>query len=136
VNQTLADWLVANRLTSGIGGYWDANATALASGGAVRIAPVNDGAAYGFLWESEAAWFNPAVSSANIIIAHTQRLDDGYVYVPAAIDRYGKPAKFYHFGKTLVLVYQRNLLRSVIRPVRSDLNLPHPARSASFPLRE
>ena len=40
VNQALANWLVANHLTSGLGGYWDANITALASGGAVRIAPV------------------------------------------------------------------------------------------------
>ena len=44
VNQTLADWLVAHHLTSGLGGYWDANVTALDSGGKVTIAPLVDAA--------------------------------------------------------------------------------------------
>ena len=70
VNQTLADWLVAHKLTSGLGGYWDANVTSLDSGGAVRIAPVADGASYGYLWVAKPAWFDPKVSSANFIIAH------------------------------------------------------------------
>jgi len=124
VNQALADWLVAHKLTSGIGGYWDANVTALASGGAVRMAPVTDGAAYGYLWVAKPAWFDPKVSSANFIIAHVQQLGAGYVYVNAAIDRYGKPAEEYHFGRTVVLVYHRNLLQSVIPPVISSLSVP------------
>ena len=35
VNQALADCLVAHHLTSGLGGYWDADVTALGSGGKV-----------------------------------------------------------------------------------------------------
>jgi hypothetical protein len=124
VNQALGEWLVAHKLTSGLGGYWDANITALASGGAVRIAPVTDGASYGYLWESKTAWFDPAVSSANFVIAHLQRLGSGYLFVNTAIGWYGKPAKVYHLGKTVVLVYDRNLLTSVIKPVRSHLNAP------------
>ena len=81
VNQSLADWLVAHKLTSGIGGYWDANVTSLDSGGAVRVAPVADGASYGYLWVAKPAWFDPKVSSANFVIAHVQQLGAGYVYV-------------------------------------------------------
>jgi hypothetical protein len=110
VNQALADWLVAQQLTSGIGGYWDANETSLASGGVVRVAAVTTGASYGYLWEAKLAWFNPAVSSANFIIAHVQQLGAGYLSVKTAIHRYGRPAKTYHLGNTVVLVYDRNLL--------------------------
>jgi hypothetical protein len=123
-NQTLADWLVAHKLTSGIGGYWDANVTSLDSGGVVRVAPVTDGARYGYLWVSKAAWFDPDVSSANFVIAHLQRLGAGYVFANDAIAWYGKPAEEYHFGQTVVLVYHRNLLQSVIQPVPSDLTAP------------
>jgi hypothetical protein len=124
VNEALADWLVAHKLTSGLGGYWDANITRLASGGVVRIAPVVDFGSYGYLWETKAAWFDPKVSSANFIIAHVQRLGSGYEFVNDAVDRYGKPAQEYHLGKTVVLVYHRNLLQSVLQPVPSDLNGP------------
>ena len=123
VNQSLADWLVAHKLTSGLGGYWDANVTSLDSGGKVRIAPVVDGT-YGYLWVSKAAWFDPKVYSANFIIAHEQRLGAGYEFVNEAIDRYGKPAQEYHLGTTVVLVYHRNLLRSVIQPVPGYTRTP------------
>ena len=96
----------------------------MASGGAVRIAPVIYGASYGYLWETKQAWFDPTLSSADFIIAHTQRLGAGYVYVNTAIDWYGKPAQTYYFGKTVVLVYHRNLLWNVIAPVRGHLNAP------------
>jgi hypothetical protein len=126
VNQALADWLVAHKLTSGLGGYWDANITSLDSGGAVRIAPIVDGR-YGYLWVANIAWFDPKVSSANFIIAHVQRLGPGYDYVGNAIGEFGKPAEEYHLGKTVVLVYHRNLLRRVIQPVPSQLRLRPPA---------
>ena len=116
VNQALADWLVAHHLTSGIGGYWDADVTALGSGGKVTIAPVVDGARYGYPWESKASWFDPKGRSANFIIAHVQQLGAGYLSVSLATDRYGKPAREYFLGQTVVVVYDRNLLKSVIRP--------------------
>jgi hypothetical protein len=127
VNQALADWLVAHHLTSGVGGYWDADVTALGSGGKVTIAPLVDGARYGYPWESEASWFDPKVSSANFIIAHVQQLGAGYISVSLATERYGKPAAEYFLGKTVVMVYDRNLLTSVIQPTPAYLYGP-PAR--------
>jgi hypothetical protein len=47
--------------------------------------------------------------------------------VQQATGRYGKPAREYFLGKTVVLVYHRNLLKSVIRPTPADLYGP-PAR--------
>jgi hypothetical protein len=127
VNQALADWLVAHHLTSGLGGYWDADVTALGSGGRVTVAPLVGGARYGYPWESKASWFDPKVSSANFIIAHVQNLGAGYLSVSLATDRYGKPAAEYFLGKTVVLVYDRNLLTSVIQPTPAYLYGP-PAR--------
>ena len=124
MNQALADWLVAHDLTSGIGGYWDADVTALGSGGKVTIAPVVDGAGYGYPWESKAAWFDPKGRSANFIIAHVQQLGVGYLSVGLATGRYGKPAKEYVLGQTVVLVYDRNVLKSVIQPTPADLYGP------------
>ena len=123
-DQVLADWLVAHKLTSGIGGYWDANVTSLDSGGAVRIAPVLDDTAYGYLWVANRNWFDPTLSRANFIIANTQQLGAGYLYADTAISTYGKPAEEYHLGQTVVLVYHRNLLQSVIQPVPSSLYGP------------
>ena len=120
VNQALADWLVAHHLTSGVSGYWDANVTALASGGEVRMAPVTFGASYGYLWEARPAWFDPMDSSANFVIAHTRQLGAGYVYMNTAVDWFGKPAQTYYFDGTVVLVYYRNLLSNVIQPVREQ----------------
>jgi hypothetical protein len=124
VDQSLADWLVAHNLTSGIGGYWDANITSLDSGGQVRIAPVTDGASYGYLWVAKPAWFDASTTSANFIIAHTGQLGAGYVYMKSATDWYGKPAAIYYFGQTVVLVYDQNLLGSLIQPVLSQLDSP------------
>jgi hypothetical protein len=123
VNQVLADWLVAHKLTSGLGGYWDANVTSLDSGGKVRVAPVVNGN-YGYLWVTKAAWFDPKLYSADFVIAHEQRLGAGYEFVGNAIDRYGKPAAEYHLGKTVVLVYHRNLLKTVIQPALGHLKTP------------
>jgi len=128
VNQALADFLVAHHLTSGLGGYWDADITALGSGGKVTIAPLVDGGRYGYPWESKAAWFDPKVSSANFVIAHVQNLGAGYLPVSLVLHAYGKPAQEYRLGKTLVLVYDRNLLTSVIQPTPADLYGPPPKK--------
>ena len=124
VNQALADWLVAHHLTSGLGGYWDADITALGSGGRVTIAPLVDRGKYGYPWESRVAWFDPKVSSANFVIAHVQQLGAGYLTVGLATAHFGKPAKEYFLGKTVVLVYDRNLLTSVLQPTPAYLYGP------------
>jgi len=126
VNQALAGWLVAHHLTSGIGGYWDADVTALGSGGRVTIAPVVDGAGYGYPWESKASWFDPKLRSAHFVIAHLQQLGAGYLSVTTATNRYGRPAREYFLGQTVVMVYRRNLLDRVIRPSPADLYQPPP----------
>ena len=89
-----------------------------------HVAPVVDAAGYGYPWESKAAWFDPKGRPANFIIAHVQHLGAGYLSVGLAKDRYGKPAREYFLGQTVVLVYDRNVLKSVIQPTPADLYGP------------
>ena len=133
VNQQLAGWLVAHKLTRGIGGYWDANVTSVLSGGVIRIAPVTMGANYGYLWVAKRSWFDPAVSSANFVIAHQQQLGAGYLFMGTAISWYGEPTEIYYVGQAVILVYDRNLLYNVIQPVLGSLNNPVGVNAAPRP---
>jgi len=120
----IADWLLAHHLTSGLGGYWNANITTLITGGEVRVAPVTSGGIYGYLWESKESWFDPHVSSANCIVTTTQQEGGEDVPLKDALAWYGKPAQSYVVGQYTVLVYNRNLLQTTIRPVPSQLSAP------------
>jgi hypothetical protein len=120
----LADWLVAHNLTSGLSGYWNANITTLITGGKVHLAPVNSGGKYGYLWVAKEAWFNPDISYANFIVTTTKRAGDSDITLKQALVWYTKPAQIYQFDQYSILVYDRNILQSVIQPVPSLLNLP------------
>ena len=124
VDQALADWLVAHHLTDGVGGYWDADVTALGSGGRVTIAPLVDAGRYGYPWEAKTSWFNPKDTTANFVIAHVQNLGAGYLSVSMAKARFGQPAREYFLGRTVVMVYDRNLLESIIQPTPAYLYGP------------
>jgi hypothetical protein len=125
----LANWLVEHHLTSGLSGYWNANITTLITGGRVHLAPVTNGGKYGYLWVAKEAWFNPAVSHANFIVATTHQEGGNDVPLKYVLSWYGKPAKSYRFDQYTILVYQRNVLESVIQPVPSDLYAPRSVHS-------
>jgi hypothetical protein len=114
--QSLAGWLVAHRLTSGLAGYWVANVTSLTADGRVRIAAVNGGGTEANAWESAATWYNPAVSSANFVVV-VSATPSAVSTPPLAAVRafYGKPGRTYRYGQYTVLVYNHNLLRDLHR---------------------
>jgi len=55
-------------LTTGLAPYWESNITSLDSGGRVRLAPLKPGGASANPYESDSAWFDPAVSRANFVV--------------------------------------------------------------------
>jgi hypothetical protein len=120
----LADWLAAHNLTSGLSGYWDANITTLITGGKVHLAPVTGGGIYGYLWVAKQEWFDPAVSSANFIVTTTVQQGGNDVPLSRVLVWYGKPAKIYQFQQYSIVVYDRNLLASLVQPVPSQLRAP------------
>jgi hypothetical protein len=120
--QTLADWLVAHHLTSGLAGYWQANITELATGGQVSVAPLANGGTYGYPWESKDEWYNPAQSSANFVVSVSEPASSAAYSRPSVVRRrYGRPVRTYHFQQYTITVYNYNLLFRVRPPVAGRL---------------
>jgi hypothetical protein len=116
-HQDLADWLVAHHLKSGLAGYWESNITTLDSGGRVRLAPLAQGGAAAFPYESDSSWYNPAKSRANFIISVSWPPPDVPVIKPRVVRaRFGPPARTYHFREYTIMVYDYNLLTRVKVP--------------------
>jgi len=118
--QTLADWLVAHHLTGGLAKYWAANSTTLSSGGQVRVFPVSDLAQEPYTWVSKPAWYDPAVSRANFVVAVPGSAGpDGTAYAfsePGVRSVFGAPAREYRVGQYIIMVWNKNLLLSVHPP--------------------
>ena len=107
----LADWLEAHHLTSGLAPYWESNITSLDSGGRVRLAPLKPGGASANPYESDSAWYSPAVSRANFVVTVSSPPSDAALVTPAEVRaRFGPPARTYHFKEYTVMVYDYNLL--------------------------
>jgi hypothetical protein len=116
-SQDLADFLVAHGLTSGLGGYWNANVSTLASDGRVRVAPVFDAGIAAYPWETKTTWYEPSVSYANFIVTTTYPPEQARFARPATVVAfYGKPARTYHFSTYTIFVYNHNILNQVHRP--------------------
>jgi len=64
----LEAFLVAHRLRSGIGGYWDASVITVGTGGAVTIRAVTQGCLQPYAWEAKQAWYNPAGPPASFLL--------------------------------------------------------------------
>jgi hypothetical protein len=107
----LADWLEAHHLTTGLAPYWESNITSLASGGRVRLAPLKPGGASANPYESDSAWYNPAVSRANFVVTVSAPPSDAALVTPDEVRaQFGPPARTYHFEEYTVMVYDYNLL--------------------------
>lgn len=116
-SQNLADFLVAHGLTSGLGGYWNANVSTLASNGRVRVAPVYDAGIAAYPWETKTTWYEPAVSYANFIVTTSYPAEQARFARPATVLAfYGKPVRTYHFSTYTIFVYNHNILNQVHQP--------------------
>ncbi|MBO0806218.1 MAG: hypothetical protein J2P25_24485, partial [Nocardiopsaceae bacterium] len=109
-NQGLAEWLAARRLTYGLAGYWQAASVTVDSGGRVTVAPIVRGGRGATRWDSSVGWFDPAAHRATFIIAG----DSGNELRPTTERRlFGPPAREYHAGSSVIMVYRYNLLTRV-----------------------
>ena len=107
----LADWLEAHHLTTGLAPYWESNITSLDSGGRVRLAPLKPGGASANPYESDSAWYDPAVSRANFVVTVSAPPSDASLVTPDDVQaQFGPPARTYHFDEYTVMVYDYNLL--------------------------
>jgi hypothetical protein len=113
----LADWLEAHHLTSGLAPYWESNITSLDSNGQIRLASLKPGGTTANPYESDSAWYNPAVSRANFVVTVSSPASDAALVTPhEVLTRFGQPAHTYRFKEYTVMVYDYNLLTRVNLP--------------------
>ncbi len=125
--QGLADFLVAHHLTSGLGRYWAANSTTLASGGRVRVAAVQDYGRVPYSWVTKPEWYRASGSYANFIVASASRSGNAYAFPQAAVRHlFGKPAREYRYDGYVIMVWNRNILVQEAVPDQSKALTPRP----------
>jgi hypothetical protein len=110
-NEQLAAFLAAHHLTGGLGGYWQSSIVTVDSGGAVTVRAVWADTLRPYPWESKASWYDPSSSRATFLVTDSQSGFFNYWRPsPAALARYGPPARTYHVGPYTVFVWDKNLL--------------------------
>ena len=116
-NQPLASWLVAHGLTDGLAAYWQANSTALASGGLVQVSGVTlapGGQFVPYEWETDDAGYDSARHDATFVVA------DGPAQLrwvqSAALRTFGPPQRIYSYDGYTIMVWDANLLRRLGHP--------------------
>ncbi len=113
----LVDWLDAHGLRYGIAGYWNASALTVVSGNQVQIRAVQPwhGKLAVLEWETDNAWYVASRHDATFALAGRARASVANVMTQPVFERYlGKPAATYSIYGWRVLVYHRNLLRSLV----------------------
>jgi hypothetical protein len=116
-NRPLAGWLVAHGFTDGLAAYWQANSTALASGGRVRVSSVTvapDGELVPYEWETDDAGYDPSRYDATFLVA------DGPAQLgwmqAAAQHTFGRPQRVYSYDGYTIMVWDTNLLTRLGHP--------------------
>ena len=109
--QAVASWLTANHLTAGIGDYWTANVTTVATSGRVAVRPVDlsCGRFSPDAWESKESWYEPPSTATFLVLALTSATGaDGTA--ADAVAQFGAPVRTARIGAYEVLVWNHDLL--------------------------
>ena len=123
-DEALADWLEAHHLTSGLSGDRQVNITTLATGGKVHMAPLITQAKYGYLWESRGSLVRPRRLPRELH-RHDRAAGGRERHLPARGPLAVPQAReIYQFQQYSILVYDRNVLKSVVQPIPSLLYGP------------
>ena len=68
----LEQFLEANNLSYGLGGYWDASVITVDTGGAITIRAVSPSCMQPYEWENKLEWYDPAQNVANFVLLSNQ----------------------------------------------------------------
>jgi hypothetical protein len=119
-NTDLAIWLGQHHLSSGLGGYWQANSETLDSGNRIPIRSVSmwHGQVRSSIpWESQVSWYNPHLHDANFLVTVSHPWAERIrVTEQAAIQTFGPPEQTYHYRRYTIMVWDKNLLTH-LRPM-------------------
>ncbi len=113
-NAAVTGWLTRHSLRSGIAPYWDATSVTVDSGGAIAmgsVVPARGGLAP-WHWEEDMRLFGRG-HRADFLLTLA-----GETVTPAlAVHTFGPPARVYHFQAYTIMVWRKNLLPHLGRPV-------------------
>jgi hypothetical protein len=114
--QPVASWLTSRHLSAGLGDYWAANITTVATGGQVRVRSVvsSCGRFIPDIWESKKTWYERPNTATFLVLALTSGAGaDG---TPAqAQAQFGAAQQAVRVGAYEILVWQHNLLPALTR---------------------
>ena len=116
VTHAVASWLTSHHLTAGLGDYWAADITTVASRGRVRVSPVvvSCGRFVPDNWESRKSWYEPPATATFLVLARTHATRaDGTAGQAAA--QFGAPQQTARAGAYEILVWQHDLLPALTR---------------------
>ncbi|HEX4089870.1 MAG TPA: hypothetical protein VHZ33_14240 [Trebonia sp.] len=68
----LEQFLEANNLSYGLGGYWNASVITVDTGGAITIRAVSPSCMQPYAWENKLEWYDPAKNVANFLLISNQ----------------------------------------------------------------
>jgi hypothetical protein len=112
--QAVASWLEANHLTRGIGDYWAANITTVASSDRVQVRGVRvscDRFAP-YVWETKKAWYEPPGTATFLVLGLTVGAGENGTAAEAAA-QFGAPRHTARIGDYEVLAWNHDLLPAV-----------------------
>jgi hypothetical protein len=113
-NTSLASWLVDHHLTYGLSGYWTSSSVTLDSDNKVQVRALMQFTMKRDLWMSKESWYDPQTHYANfIVLDSTPGYFSHWEPVKLIKEYFGTPARTYQTGPYTVLVWNRNLLRSI-----------------------
>jgi hypothetical protein len=116
-NSQLARWLVSRHLRYGLGPYWQASSTTVASHERVQVTPVADigrKLVGTYPWEAARSWYDPRLHDANFLVLDGQNREYPaslpYVTLTNAVATFGQPTGTFRVGQYTILVWHKNLL--------------------------
>ncbi len=117
MNQNLATWLAAHRLSDGLAGYWQANSTTVDSGARITVnsVSVSEGKLVPGSWETSEPEYDPSLHYANFVVIQDAEKRSSTWLQAAAERTFGHPQRIYRLGRYTVLAWRANLLSDLRR---------------------
>jgi hypothetical protein len=112
--QAVASWLTANHLTAGIGDYWTANITTVATSGQVEVRAVaiscgRFGRFAPYAWESRQSWYQPPATATFLLLALNGAAGANGTSADA-IAQFGAAQRIARIGDYEIMVWNHDLL--------------------------
>jgi hypothetical protein len=123
-NNQLAGLLEAHNLNYGLATYWNASSVTVDSGGRVQVRPVNrtdNGPVFAIERDTSSSWYDPKLHDARFLVL--PNLHAGCAegtpsqWLATVRSQFGSPVATYRGAGFVVLVWDKNLLDLISRPI-------------------